>query len=286
MPGQYGVPQHGELRFGYFYVVTFENCDLDGAALDWIRGGHLESTMSHPLGEAAFRVMSSWWKDEEYEHWNLAGDRIQWSEDESKKLLRCTKAAHNKWLRTIRLHIQVWDQRTAEQAATHGNNPVLLQWESLGNCGPRFISRELADRLVRVGITGSRFDPVEISKFCNAPGAGWPVETKTPSIDPNLVELQFVGKPCHRDAILQDAPNACPFCGFGPILCPECGRLTGHCPQCAEYVFKKNEAGKLGHKMLSGSESRQIIDGKLWDGSDLICGRDYTVGFVTRRFVD
>ena len=38
--------------------------------------------------------------------------------------------------------------------------------------------------------------------------------------------------------------------------------------------------------MLMGSENRQIINGKLWDGSDLICGRDYTVGFVTRRFVD
>ena len=78
MTGRYGVPQHGELRFGYFYVVTFERADLwVNGPPEWMREGMLESTMSHPWDERSFRVTSSWWKDEEYEHWNTVGDRIQ-----------------------------------------------------------------------------------------------------------------------------------------------------------------------------------------------------------------
>lgn len=294
MSGVYGVSQEGQLRFGCFYSLVFQHTDVMGPP-KWLMEGMLSADHPHPPAEDAFIVVIA--DDHEDSVEEVQGDSkgrqnaaedFYWSNELEEKLC-CSNSSHNSWIRRRPIRLKVWENNRhdfLEKAGLRENvkpyvaKHLLLQLESFGD-GPRFSSRALAEKINAVGLSGLRFETTSIKEVvdsCNA--------AIVPSFDTDVVEWLFVGEPCDRPAAIRHAQNACPFCGFGPIVCDVCGHLQNDCPSCGDYIFKPNEAGKPGLEMLPSPESRKIIAGCLWDGSDAICGRRNTVGFVTRRFVD
>ena len=294
MSGRYGVSQHGQLEFGYFYRLFFGHAD-NFTDPDSLADGMFAANHPHQLPEDAFRVQIF----EEDEDADRSGHRrrieqqtaaaeFHWP-DEVKKRLCCPDPSHNRWIRRGPLRLKVWENNRFDcienaglrkKAERHVAEHLLLQLGWFGD-GPRFSSRRLAEKINTAGLSGLRFEPTVIKKIVDRFDAAI-----NPSFDIDVVEWMFVGTPCYRLATIQGAPNACPFCGFGPIVCNKCGHLQDYCPECGDYMFKPNDAGIPGLHMEREDESQSIVAGQFWDGSDAICSRDYSVGFVTRRFVE
>lgn len=291
MNGTYGVSQHGRLEFGYFYSLSFQNIDVLGVA-DWLTKGAISAKCPHPVSEEAFRVEIAD-EDEKTEvnppEENPDTVKFKWSGEEQKQL-GCTDVSHNKWFRRVPLRLKIWEQNRSDYLERvvrqrkieqpDSKRPLLLQLESFGD-GPRFSSRTFADRINAAGLTGLRFERTKVELVVDR--ANTPVEA---SFDTDLVEWLWIGTPCSRIATIEGAPNVCPFCGFGTIVCSECGYVQDDCLKCGDFVFKPNDSGKPGLRMLPGRDNPEIVEGRLWDGSDAICGRSYRIGFVTRRLVE
>lgn len=293
MNGTYGVSQHGRLEFGYFYSLSFQNVDVQGVA-DWKSKGLLSAKCPHPVFEEAFRVETA--DENENEDTQVqpakvksATLEIEWSV-ELQKRLGCANPEHNKWFRRSPLCLKIWEQnrssnlervvRQRKIEQPDSKRPLLLQVESFGD-GPRFSSRAFADRTIAAGLTGLRFEPTKVQLVVDRTNTA--IEA---SFDTDLVEWLWVGAPCSRIATIEGAPNVCPFCWFGTVVCSECGYLQNDCLKCGDYIFTANDLGKPGLEMLRGRDNPKIVEGRLWDGSDAICGRSYRIGFVTRRLVE
>jgi hypothetical protein len=65
-PGRYGIPQHGKLKFGYFYRVSFENADRHGLAPQDLEQD-LQTRLPHEWLESSILVTASYLSDEEWE---------------------------------------------------------------------------------------------------------------------------------------------------------------------------------------------------------------------------
>ena len=290
------VPQDGTLRDGYFYIICFTNSDeyLPG---DRHRKDEIyESPLPHGRDGFDFTPVptfmfgSGFKTEEEEEAWRRdRSNYMVWSPDEQKRLLCPIDPKHDeKWTRTLHECISIADSRTDAQRAERRPAFALMQTPSMGYDGEKIISKRLADRMDASGLKGGRYKSVKAVRFSE--GSGIPANFKStisPAYDTDLVSLIFTGTPCTRKRKFVDGPNACPFCGFKPLVCEACGYVVGDCPQCDEYPFKANAAGVPGIEMASGNNSRLIIDGQFWDGSDMVCGRNqYRDRVVTRRFVE
>ena len=104
-----------------------------------------------------------------------------------------------------------------------------------------------------------------------------------------LFVLNFMGTPCERSLTVRGAPNACPFCGKGPIVCPGCWVRFIGCPHCKEQTWttRKDHGGANDRRLIveppKMNESR-ILEGAKWDGSDFIYAP--MGGFITKRCLD
>jgi hypothetical protein len=142
-----------------------------------------------------------------------------------------------------------------------------FMYEDLGRSSV-VISRRLADALKTSGLKGFGLGTTEIIN----PPKGAPKD---------LAVLQFRGRFCQRQRVIVGAPNACPLCGYKPLVCPDCGEYPSLCPKCDGItdVLPKEHQGPNDRRFLRGRESvARVLDGRLWDGSDFIYGR-----FISRR---
>lgn len=144
-------------------------------------------------------------------------------------------------------------------------------------CGMVIITRGFWRRLSQSGLRGARAERLRIAV------------NQSELKNPDLVRLRFTGSECLRPCtIVPPAPNACPFCGWGPVVCPVCRDVTHQCIRCQQQIVVPEDD-------LAGPQDKRygiervpdkglVLDGSRWDGSDFICGPDQ--GFVTRRVVD
>ncbi|TWT86941.1 hypothetical protein Mal64_37710 [Pseudobythopirellula maris] len=80
-----------------------------------------------------------------------------------------------------------------------------------------------------------------------------------------------------------EAPNSCPFCGYGPVICPKCGSRTGaKCPRCGIQMYNADSPPELVAKQIDtasiyASKEHQLANGAidlarcdtLWDFSGI-----------------
>jgi len=109
---------------------------------------------------------------------------------------------------------------------------------------------------------------------------------------PKLLILQFVGKCRDRTPKVEHAPNACPYCGAAPMICQECGFAPWQCPTCgkegriAAHLHRGEDDKRLRIGIPKGYFQRgQILEGKHWDGADLVSLRPGSL-FMSKRFLD
>jgi hypothetical protein len=114
--------------------------------------------------------------------------------------------------------------------------------------------------------------------------------TQTKHVPPPLFLLEAQGRNCAIPEEIVDGANACPTCGWGPVLCPECGERDWRCVRCGQELFapQANHDGEGDRRIMisdrpSWSNNIQIDAGR-WQGEDFINCRGNTV--VTRRVID
>jgi len=131
------------------------------------------------------------------------------------------------------------------------------------------ISRRLADALQKSELRGFGLGTTEVID----PPEGTPK---------NLAVLQFRGHFCQRQRAIVGAANACPLCGYEPLICSDCGAYPSRCPKCNGItdVLQKDHQGSGDKRFvrIPGVTNARVLDGRLWDGSDFIYGR-----YISRR---
>jgi hypothetical protein len=136
------------------------------------------------------------------------------------------------------------------------------------------MSEELHKQFEPLRVKGGRIDSISI----NVNQSSWK--------DPKLWALQFVGRAAARIPKLEDVANACPHCGRGKIVCESCGRWNVYCKSCGKemVVIETKHAGERDKRVPFEPDPSSVIEGKSWDGSDLIqvLGRPY----ASKRFID
>jgi hypothetical protein len=119
------------------------------------------------------------------------------------------------------------------------------------------------------------------------------IENQSEIEAPRLVWLQFSRHTRHkpfvrRNTIRLEEPNACPFCGWGPVVCPSCGDITYDCERCKERILVPASDHKgaddkrwtIQRKPAAGT----ILEGKHWNGNDFV--HFGSLHFVSKRVVD
>ncbi|MCU0880514.1 MAG: hypothetical protein MUF06_22310 [Pirellulaceae bacterium] len=100
--------------------------------------------------------------------------------------------------------------------------------------------------------------------------------------------VQFTGKPALRIPKIVGGPNACPYCGLGPLLCETCGWLNARCQRCKNkqgtVIIETEHEGRDDKRIPFEEELNDILEGKLWDGSDLVQDRGRKL--ASKRFID
>jgi hypothetical protein len=136
------------------------------------------------------------------------------------------------------------------------------------------VSETFRSRLERVNVRGARLDPMEVTLNLS--------ELK----NLNVASLQFVGKASLRRRKFVDVPNRCPHCGQGKIMCEYCGLWNGYCKVCEKpmVIVKSMHAGKDDKRIPIEENLTRIIEGRTWDGSDLI--QAHGAPFASKRFID
>jgi hypothetical protein len=136
------------------------------------------------------------------------------------------------------------------------------------------VSAELRERLEALNVKGSRIDPIKI------------LVNQSDVKEPKAWAFQFVGKARRRLPKFVDVPNRCPHCGISEIVCESCGYWMPYCNNCKQYmvVARPEHKGVADRRIPFEDGLFRVIEGKTWDGSDLIGG----VGprFASKRFTD
>jgi hypothetical protein len=144
--------------------------------------------------------------------------------------------------------------------------------------GPFGLSDELYGRLRRLHVRGARIDTIDLKEHI------------TDEKLKGYWALQFVGKIMPRILRFVDARNACPFCGKTKLLCEACGGdWNGTCKVCGKVtvVFEDQHGGPDDRRLrLERHPWASVLEGKTWDGSDLVSS--YTRGkcYASKRFID
>ena len=139
------------------------------------------------------------------------------------------------------------------------------------------VAGQFVDRLTGTGLSGVEFLPLAIN------------ENQSDANPGALFRLAFTSKDCTRKKTVRiPEGNACPFCGFIPIICPDCGDISYECPACQEDVIvprrKHGGAADRRHFITPIPREGRIVEGMLWDGSDFL--HDGMRMIATRRTVN
>src|SRR5690606_3432322 len=83
-----------------------------------------------------------------------------------------------------------------------------------------------------------------------------------------------------------DAQNLCPHCGKSSIVCDGCSEYSPYCLACKKEVaaLPENHRGAGDKRLVLAEDVWRIIEGKTWDGSDLVQANGSF--FASKRFVD
>jgi len=107
-----------------------------------------------------------------------------------------------------------------------------------------------------------------------------------------LEELQFLGRPCERPFLVQNAPNVCPSCHSHPVVCPGCAAMFIGCPNCDQstWTIARWHKGPTDNRLIICDVAKRpfdVFDGAKWDGADFISSRTLTAKpVVTKRVID
>ncbi len=135
------------------------------------------------------------------------------------------------------------------------------------------VSKEIHARLELLNIGGARLNPIEIDDEFH----------KLQGKVVRLWHFQFVGRIRARPWKLLDAPNLCPHCGSGKLFCESCGYRIPLCENCGQemYVIEHNHKGAGDKRIPFERDQKTVLEGKTWDGSDLVQGC-----YASKRFID
>jgi hypothetical protein len=136
------------------------------------------------------------------------------------------------------------------------------------------LSPDLGERLKTLNVKGAKIDPVRI------------IVNQSDIKDPKVCALQFVGRAKLRLPMFVNVPNCCPHCGKTKIMCESCGDWMPYCNACENYmvVIESKHKGKDDKQIPFEEGLRHIIEGKTWDGSDLV--QAGFRNFASKRFID
>ncbi len=102
---------------------------------------------------------------------------------------------------------------------------------------------------------------------------------------PKLRVLRFLGRGGSRPRRVVGVPDACPFCGKGPLICPGCGFEEIKCSECDNItrILASVHKGPGDKRLRMAPEPKagEVLGGTRWDGSDF-----FGSCYVTRRTVD
>jgi len=139
------------------------------------------------------------------------------------------------------------------------------------------LSNDLRKRIESLKIRGARIDPIVMTDE----------DLKPDEKLKGFWAFQFVGRIVRRMPKPVDVPNRCPHCGKAKIVCETCGDWNGTCKIC-------HKATVVAEDKLDGPEDKripverlrwgQIIEGKTWDGSDLVSS--HGINYASKRFID
>ena len=226
MGTRYLIPQDGTLWHDYFYRISFTNSDEYLPGDRFQKDEVFESPLPHGGAfyepETTFMIGSGFETEEEEEAWGRdTTNYMVWSPEEQKRLLCPIDPKHDtKWTRTLYECISIRDSRTDAQRAERHAAYALMQTPTMGYDGEKIIPKRLADRMEVSGLKGFRYKPVKAGKFYEGSGFRSNINsTTTPAFDTHLVSLIFTGTPCLRRRKFVGGSNACPFCGFNPLVC-------------------------------------------------------------------
>jgi hypothetical protein len=123
--------------------------------------------------------------------------------------------------------------------------------------GFTIVSPAFASRLLQSGLTG--FDLQEVRIACN----------QTDIAVTNLFVLRIVGNGGVSRRLKVEGSDACPFCGFEPMICPTCGEINSPCVQCGNPTCSNDPGNKrLFYFSVKDQLVKRIAEKKQWDGSD------------------
>ncbi len=100
-----------------------------------------------------------------------------------------------------------------------------------------------------------------------------------PQAYPKMWDFQFRGRARLRSESVRNAPNACPFCGYGRLVCPGCQWKVIDCPKCEGFPWVTPQQVRLAAKegksipkgtLIGEGVQQGIMQGEHWDGSDFI----------------
>jgi hypothetical protein len=101
---------------------------------------------------------------------------------------------------------------------------------------------------------------------------------------------EFLGRARIWPHRIEGGSNACPFCGAPNVFCEGCTDARMQCPQCEKpgIFIHENEWGGAGdERIVYGDSVSSMLDGRSWDGSDLLQVFSMCVyrRYASRRFI-
>lgn len=210
--------------------------------------------------------------------------------------LRCRRPGDQTWV-WVRTGGPVWDEEKGEYRdvevkwcdcpadPSHVTHSTYSEYEleveggtRVGDIVPEFshnvvLSASFAAKLRESGLTG-----FNLVRPAVVPNDDRPEE-------PDLRVLRSLGRGGRRSRRVVGVPNACPYCGAGPLICGACGYEEVKCPRCSNITRILSSvhkgAGDKRLRMAAEPKAGEILDGSRWDGSDF-----FGSSYVTRRAVD
>jgi hypothetical protein len=142
------------------------------------------------------------------------------------------------------------------------------------NFSDGLVSERLAEQLRASPLKNVEIHPVELTEDPRGP-------------QPKVFALIFSGPEiCRLGWSGPEADNSCPFCHFKPLFCTGCRSGTFFCPKCGKdcIVLEREFTPGDPRIVLKPTPALgEIVDPRLWDGSDF-CGG--SCGTITRRALD
>jgi hypothetical protein len=141
---------------------------------------------------------------------------------------------------------------------------------------PFAVSDEFRRRIERLKLTGAHFHSMKLR------------DTTTGNEVLGVSSFQFAGRARIRLPTFVDAVNACPFCSKGKIVCEGCLQWNPYCLHCKREmtVPAARHGGNDDKRVPFEPGLWSILDGKHWDGSDLVQTSGGNRMFASKRFID